>query len=161
MKYIQLKFFAFFILLSSSCYVTAQNSINAAAINPTEQSGVLQSISIGQVFSQEKTSSGISEIQGIQQPSPFEVLSIDESNPIAMTSTIFPNPTNGNVQLQLSRFDDDLSFVIHNSIGQQVRTGRIENLNTSISLHDVASGIYILNLVQANAPIKSIRIIKN
>ena len=63
---------------------------------------------------------------------------------------IYPNPTNGEIYVQLKEIDDsiDLAYKIYDPFGKCLQSGPLEN--NSISLTNLGVGIYNLELVSKN-----------
>lgn len=59
--------------------------------------------------------------------------------------TIYPNPSNGNIQVDLSKLNEggDLQFVVYNTLGIEIKKQQIiANEITSVDLSDLANGTY-------------------
>ena len=138
----------------------AQTSINAAAINSPPQNDILQTASIGQVFYLENASANTQEVQGVQQPLFIEVLSTEENNPLALETSIYPNPTNNSVHFEIKQWDSNLSYKLYDTLGKQISANTITAERTTLQMDYLSSGIYILQLLENNSPIKITRIVK-
>ncbi len=74
--------------------------------------------------------------------------------------SVFPNPTNNELTVELSqnRNLDNAIITLENSVGQTVKTQKVDGgLTTKIDLSDVSNGIYILKINGSNAK----KIVKN
>ncbi len=76
--------------------------------------------------------------------------------------TIYPNPTKGNLKINISGGDEDANYTykIFDSRGNQVLNGKITDLGeTPIPLDNQSPGVYIL-ILQTNNERKSYKIVK-
>ena len=74
--------------------------------------------------------------------------------------SVYPNPTNDDITVELSenRKLDNAIITVENSVGQTVKTQKVDGgLTPKIDLSDVSKGIYILKINGANAK----KIVKN
>ena len=159
MKHFKILIF-YLIVCGSIVSLQAQLAVNTGAIIATNANGESTEASIGQVFYQQNQNAGGIEIQGVIQPLTTEVLSVEENNPLALESTVFPNPTSNNVELRLTSYNNKLSYKVYNVLGKTVLSQPISGLQTSIPLADKASGIYILQIMEDSRPVKTVKIIK-
>lgn len=61
---------------------------------------------------------------------------------------LYPNPTNGVLQLELKTIDiPNLKLTIHNTIGQTITTQNITNYQTQIDLSNLSSGLYFIEVI--------------
>lgn len=89
-----------------------------------------------------------------------ESLSIDD-NALELGLSVFPNPTQGLINLKLANFNSSkLSYQLFNLQGQLLLSSVINNDLTRIEMYNLSEGIYLLNVNVNNKPIKSFRIIK-
>jgi len=59
---------------------------------------------------------------------------------------IFPNPTQGIIQIQLRNLMGVFDFSLTNTIGQKVLSGSLSEANTSLSISDLNNGIYFMKI---------------
>lgn len=60
--------------------------------------------------------------------------------------TIYPNPSNGNIQIDLRKLNEngDLQFVVYNTLGVEIKKQQITaNEITDVDLSDLANGTYL------------------
>ncbi len=62
------------------------------------------------------------------------------------TILIYPNPTDNQFSIEISSAKDNVSFQLYNSIGSIVRYGKLADTANSISVEDLNSGIYFLQI---------------
>ena len=68
------------------------------------------------------------------------------NNLLANTISIYPNPTNGLVNIQLNNNTGNFSYAVVNTVGQQVRQGNLEHNNTSLDLSELTNGVYFMKI---------------
>jgi hypothetical protein len=73
---------------------------------------------------------------------------------------IFPNPTSGSFNINLSSYSETTEIQIHGSTGELVMTLKVQNVNNSIDLNQMASGVYIVTIKNNNTS-KNYKLIKN
>lgn len=116
--------------------------------------------SIGQIDYQSANGSGGNVNQGVQQPYElFNVTSVNELD--EFITAVFPNPTNGIVQLTLSDLKKDLNFTVYDLSGRKILAKDISDVQTYIDLSSVASGEYLLAISSKSNTLKTIKIIKH
>lgn len=73
------------------------------------------------------------------------VLGVEEQN--FSTASVFPNPTKGNVQIQLRKSEQNVQVEIYNVSGQLLRKQKVQNTSGfEINMPD-AKGVYLLKLI--------------
>ncbi|MFN0204027.1 MAG: PCMD domain-containing protein, partial [Bacteroidia bacterium] len=75
-------------------------------------------------------------------------------NPVSTTekanatfATLFPNPASDNLTIQLAEQNTKAVFTLYNQAGQKMQVANISDLETAISLSNVAKGLYLYELV--------------
>ena len=66
----------------------------------------------------------------------------DESNGYRL----YPNPTNGGINLEVEKFAPEFSYQIFSMTGTKVNSGEVESQSTRIELHELDPGIYLFNI---------------
>jgi hypothetical protein len=123
--------------------------------------GGYASYTLGQVADQVHTSNSKVENEGVQQPYEISEQTVN-TNFVVSTYTIYPNPTNNNLLLNLEAQDfTDLNFQIVNMQGVLVKSGKITGHQTTIPMDDLVSSVYNVTIQQSNKKILSFKIIKN
>jgi hypothetical protein len=82
------------------------------------------------------------EITSIYYGSSVGINEVSQSN----LFSVFPNPTQSEVNVKL---DDKLVgsvFTIYDNIGKAVKTGKLNSVNTTIELNDLSGGIYTFSV---------------
>jgi hypothetical protein len=112
--------------------------------------------SIGEVVTSTISGNSVMVTQGFQQPNLFGIGNRKKSH---LKIQVFPNPTTDKVQVLFGKYDS-LDYLIMNSEGKMILSGRIVN-GSEISLHNLPAGQYYLNLqkgqYQSNHTITLIR----
>jgi hypothetical protein len=142
-------------------FLQAQQSVVASGGNASGIGGSV-SYSAGQVVYTTALGSGGSTAQGVQQP--FEiavVLDLEETKGITLQFTVYPNPTWGNVTLQIENYDiQNLSYTIFDLNGRIIAKDRIISNQTFISMENLASATYYIKIMKINKELKVFKIIK-
>ena len=79
---------------------------------------------------------------------PSSIASLDEKNTI---SKLYPNPSKGNINLEVVKLTDQMSYEIFSITGTTVSRGQLVNLKTSIETENFPAGVYIMNVVSAES----------
>ncbi|MBK6984779.1 MAG: T9SS type A sorting domain-containing protein [Bacteroidetes bacterium] len=75
---------------------------------------------------------------------------------------MYPNPTKDFLKLKLENYkSENLTYHLYQLDGKIIETKKIENLDVTISMEHLASGIYFLKITELNKDIKTFKIIKN
>lgn len=139
--------------------INAQQNTVAAGGTGTGTGGNVN-YSIGQIDYQSASGSGGNINQGVQQP--YEIFNISSLGEIdGFITAVFPNPTNGIVQLTLSDLKKDLNFSVYDLSGRKILAKDISDIQTYIDLSSVASGEYLLAISSKSTTLKTIKIIKH
>ena len=72
---------------------------------------------------------------------------------------IFPNPNNGEFEINYKRTNENCFYEIYNCIGQIIKSGNLENEKTFINLKNQSSGIYIIKIFEDRRPLVVKRIV--
>ncbi|MEM7085511.1 MAG: T9SS type A sorting domain-containing protein [Bacteroidota bacterium] len=138
-----------------------QNNTLASGGEATGSGGTL-SYSVGQVDYIQAEGSGGTASQGVQQPFEIFVLGVDEHPEIQLDITVFPNPTVSNVTLHIGNFTgNDLSYQLYDIHGRLLSGQSLRTNSTRIPMEDLASAVYLLQVIDTSSPIKTFKIIKN
>ena len=141
--------------------LVAQNATVASGGN-SSGSGGSSSYSIGQVFYSSTTGSNGSFSQGVQQPFEIFTLGTDEFPEIQLTMAVFPNPTTSLVILSIQNYNsEELNLQLFDINGRIIQSQKITQTETQISMENLSSAIYLLQVSGNNRPIKTFKIIKN
>jgi hypothetical protein len=120
------------------------------------------SYSIGQVFYQniENGSGFISE--GVQQPFEIWITDVYENPGINLSFTAYPNPTLNELWLKIENYNqEELKLQLLDINGKQIELVQINSSETKLLMTDHATGMYFINVLEQDIPIKNFKIIKN
>jgi len=176
------------LIFHSSLKVQAQETLSAAGGIAIGGGGSL-SYTVGQVVYTTNTGLNGSGAQGVQQTYEISVIQgieksnflktaiINKSDSSSLQATIitdaklinlkciaYPNPTNDLLTLSFEYFDSmfvNLSYLLFDINGKLIESKNVKNINTNISMRNLVSATYFLNVLQGNTSIKIFKIIKN
>ena len=161
MKQKKIKFTVLLLLCMGITLLHAQQSANAAGGDATGNNGSA-SFSVGQVAYTYVAGSSISSNQGVQQPYEFFLVGINEEKGISLSMSVFPNPTQVLVNLKIESGDfENLSFQLFDISGKLLLTQKISSALTAVPMQTLASGAYLLQVVEQQKQLKTFKIIKN
>ena len=147
--------------LSWANFTQAQESANASAGDATGSGGTA-AYSIGQVIYTTNTGSSGSLAQGVQHAYQiFPVGNVETTLNISLTA--FPNPTMGNLTLQISDFSNEkLFYQVYDVQGKQLINGQIKTKQTELNTSSLTPATYFINILnQENKKLQTFKIIKN
>jgi len=133
----------------------AQISNNASGNDLSNQFGSI-AYTIGEVFYIQKGSQFFLT-EGIQNGITI--------NPIISNSSIkvlvYPNPTSDFINFKVQNlFFNNLSFILYNDIGHELLKGAILNSNTTVSLIQLPSSVYLIKIYRNQTEMAVYKIIK-
>ena len=137
----------------------AQNNTVSAGGDASGSNGSV-SYSVGQVFYTSAEGDNGSINQGVQQAYDIGVIIGIENRSIE--ATLFPNPTVGNVQLDIADFTQNaFEMNLFDAAGKLILSQKIASSTSLISLNEYASGVYTLSILKGKEQVKSFRIVRN
>lgn len=147
----------FFTLFSAN----AQQANVTSGGNATGTGGT-SSYSVGQIAYTTITGAGGWINQGVQQPYEFFTLGNDDFPEIQLTMTVYPNPTTSLIKLNIQNYGlENLNYELFDINGRQIQKQKITSTETPIQLENLASAIYMLQVLDKNKLLKTFKIIKN
>ena len=150
-------FFALSLLSINLCI--AQTSLNAAGGDFSDD-GVTLSYSIGQVFYETNILN-----EGVQMPyNILEIIGIKDMEGIFLNIVAYPNPTRDILELKIETKDFDFKNVhyqISDIEGQRLKSDKINDFQTVISMEKYPKGVYFLEVKAKNSTVKTFKIVKN
>ncbi len=157
LKFILVVLFSLFLNVIYAQQTTGASGGNAAG------SGGSTSYSIGQTVYTTHTGTNGSVAQGVQQPYEISIVTeIKEAKDISLSFVVYPNPTTDFLKLKTDTYPNrDLNYHLYQLNGKILETKKIENIETSISMVHLSSGIYFLKITELDKDIKTFQIIKN
>ena len=151
--------FLVFMLLLTSMYTTAQETIDTTGGEATGSGGT-SSYSVGQIIYSTNTGTSGSEAQGVQQP--FEISTVLGTNEIAINLAlrVYPNPTANFLTLKVAE-TEGLTIILYDIQGKLIARKTINDTTTIINLENQSTATYFLNVIKNNKIFKIFKIIKN
>ena len=150
-----------FLLLICLPKIMAQQAIVTAGGNVTGSNGKV-SYSIGQVAYSNSIGSNGSINQGVQQPFEIFILGTDDFPEISLTMSVFPNPTTSSVNLSIQNYNSEsMTYQLFDINSRSIQSQKITQTETQISLENLESAIYLLQISDSSKLLKTFKIIKN
>jgi hypothetical protein len=87
-----------------------------------------------------------SELHGIEENDPTNPTT---GSGAEGTFTVYPNPTNGVLNVQLPQYDNPTGYLISNLMGQTMMTGNITSNNHQIDVSSLPKGMYFITVHNA------------
>ena len=109
---------------------------------------------VGQIAVQTNSDGTASISEGVQQPYEISVVGVDEYPGITLNAVLYPNPTQGNLQLVMSH--EQLQMVN----GKFLFTKQIDSETTQLDLSPYATGTYFINVCSGKNVMKSFKVVK-
>ncbi|MDG1334073.1 MAG: T9SS type A sorting domain-containing protein [Crocinitomicaceae bacterium] len=136
---------------------TQQNTVSTGG--EASGTGGTVSYSVGQIDYSNAQGTNGSINQGVQQPYEFYLLGIGSE--LTLDVSLFPNPTNEFIILQLENFTNDLKYTLSDMKGKIIATDKIETSETHIDMREYATGRYNLTIANSTTTHQTIKIIKH
>ena len=138
----------------------AQQSVVSASENASGQGGTV-SYTVGQVaFRTVDSGSGIIT-EGVQQP--YEILfmtGLEDEKSWMLSARVFPNPISDALNLNVDRQSSSLQYQLKTIKGEIIREMNITSKETMIPVADLASGVYLLTILENNNSLTTWKVIK-
>lgn len=148
-----------FVSVISLNVAQAQNNTVSAGGDASGSNGSV-SFTVGQIFYTSAEGENGSVNQGVQQAYDIGVITGVEN--VDIVANLFPNPTVGNVQLNISNFESNaFQMNLFDASGKLIFTQKIATSTSLFSLNECASGIYTLSILKDKKQVKSFRIVRN
>ncbi|MGC4040564.1 MAG: T9SS type A sorting domain-containing protein [Flavobacterium sp.] len=142
------------------CHSNAQQSVNASGATASG-SGGSASYTIGQIDYTAITAGSGSMNQGVQQPFEIYALGTDDFPSITIQAAVYPNPTVGNISLSIKDYAiDNLYIQLYDVLGKVIAKQQVTNNETLISMGNLSSGTYLLQVTEKERILKTFKIIK-
>ena len=157
MKIVVLLFFVFGITISQ-----AQQTTDAAGGDLSGVGGTI-SFSVGQIDYATNTGPNGSVAQGVQQPYEISIFTeVKEAKDISLSFLVYPNPTSDFLKLKVENYNSpNLTYTFITVNGKILEIKKMDAFEVSISLEQLAAGIYFLKVAEFNRDLKTFKIIKN
>lgn len=153
------KAFLGFVLMALLSEGFAQSNIVATGGEATGNGGSV-SFSVGQIAVQSNGDGTTSISEGVQQPYEISVSGVDNYPNITLNAVVYPNPTQGNLQLTMNNVQLNGEVRAYDANGKYLFNKKIEGETTFFDLSDYAPGTYYLNLFSGKQMLKSFKVVK-
>jgi len=147
------------IIICFSFHSYGQQVIGAAGATTTTTGGSV-SYTVGEIAIQTiETSSGTAS-EGVQQA--YEIYKVGVTE-LALGSSInvYPNPTNGQLTLNTTNLNKNLSYELYDSQGKQIHKCASFSDGHTLSITEFVNAVYYLKISSDSQPIQTFKIIKN
>ncbi len=139
----------------------AQNATVASGGNASG-SGGSSSYTVGQIAYTNAIGSNGSVNQGAQQPFEIFTLGTNDFPEIVLSMSVYPNPTTAFLNLSIPNYSsENIGYQLFDLQGKILKSDRILQQESQISLENLPSAIYLLTVSDNNKPLKTFKIIKN
>lgn len=143
---------------------SAQQSINVSGKDISGSGGTV-SYSVGQISYQTINGTNFTVSEGVQQPYEISVVTaIEEAKDINLSASIFPNPTNEYLTLEINASTTldmhSISYQLYDLIGTLLQSEKITGNQTSINMTNLISATYFLKVTESNKDVVTFKIIK-
>jgi hypothetical protein len=169
MLFVNKEIWIIILVIIGAAKVSAQEATVASGGNASGAGGSV-SYSIGQTTYSYITGTNTSASQGVQQPYEISTVTttataIKEVVGINLSCNAYPNPVTDILTLDVDgnifQNNAHVTFHLNNISGSIIDNQEVTGSKTGISMENVASGLYILQVIQNNTIIKSFKIIKH
>ena len=150
-------FFALWMMAMQT--IEAQSDVVPMGGTATGDGGTV-TYTIGQIAVQSYEESGVIISEGVQQPYEIQIIGIDNYPGITLNAVVFPNPTNGNVQLTMNNEQSEGEVKVFDMNGKLLFVKKIEGENTEIPMSELAAGTYFVNVVSEKQVLKTFKVVK-
>ena len=139
----------------------AQEAIPASGGDSTGSGGSV-SYSYGQVVYFTNTGTNGSVIEGVQQPYEISIVTgIQQARDITLFCTVYPNPANDLLTLEVEIADNEnLFYQLYEIKGKLLVSKRLIDNKTTISMANLAPAAYFLKITDNQKVVKTFKIIK-
>ncbi len=148
-------------LLAGVISLKAQRASVASGGDASGSGGNI-SYSVGEIVVSPLSGSNGTALQGVQIPYEILITEIDEPTGIDLSISVFPNPVEGELVLQIADLPiDDLRLQLMDIVGKQLLSKKIIAATTNIDMNNYAIGTYMLQVFNSSGSLKTFTIIKN
>ena len=137
----------------------AQNAVVPAGGTASGNGGSV-TYTVGQIAVQTNSDGTVSISEGVQQPYEISVVGVDDYPGITLNAVLFPNPTQGNVQLTIVNLQFEGEVKVFDSNGKFLFSKKIEGENTAFDLSPYAPATYYVNVYSGKKMLKSFKVVK-
>ena len=128
-------------------------------------SGGSVSYSVGQIAVQSNGEREFRISEGVQQPYEIQTIGIDNYPGITLNAVVYPNPTQGNLQLAirnegLGMRNEQWGVKVFDTNGKFLFSKQIEGAITQLDLSPYAMGTYYIKVCNGKDVLKSFKVVK-
>ncbi len=127
--------------------------------------GISVSYTIGQIAVQSYGEGSARIFEGVQQPYEIQTIGIDNYPGITLNAILYPNPTQGRVQLvinneQLEMVNGQWIMKVFDADGKFLFSKQIDGETTQLDLSPYATGTYYINVCSGKDVMKTFKVVK-
>lgn len=137
----------------------AQSAVLASGGDATSGSGGV-SYSIGQIAIGNISSPMASVNEGVQQPFELFAVHVDEEL-LAITISLFPNPTHSEVVIQIPDSEQHLTALFFASDGNLLQKVQLAESRTSVNVSDWSASTYLVQITNSKGNSAAYKLIKH
>ena len=150
-------------LLTMYC-LSAQSSVVPTGGTASGNGGTL-TYTVGQIAAQNNSDGTTSISEGVQQPYEIQTIGIDNYPGITLNAILYPNPTQGNLQLvmsqeQLEMVNGQWLMKVFDANGKYLLSKQIDGETTLLDLSPYATGTYYINVCSGKDVMKTFKVVK-
>ena len=156
-----MKTFKILMVMMIPMVVYGQSSVHSSWGEGTGTGGRM-TYSMGQVFVQNVTVPGVARLaEGVQHPLEVLTIGMDDVIQILEGVMLFPNPTAGELHLQIRDFVPGVfSYRLLNNLGQCIQEGGVQSSSSLLSLESVSAGTYRIEVRNTGGNRRVFQVIK-
>ena len=127
--------------------------------------GISVSYTVGQIAVQNNGEGEFRIFEGVQQPYEIQTIGIDNYPGITLNAVVYPNPTQGNLQLairneELGARNEQWDVKVFDANGKFLLSKQIEGETTQLDLSPYATGTYYINVCNEKDVMKTFKVVK-
>ena len=127
--------------------------------------GVTVSYTVGQVAVQNNGEGEFRIFEGVQLPYEIQTIGIDNYPGITLNAVVYPNPTQGNLQLairneELGARNEQWDVKVFDANSKFLFSKQIDGETTQLDLSPYATGTYYINVCSGKDVMKTFKVVK-
>lgn len=157
------------LLLATLCAFAILTAQAQSAIVPTggtaSGNGGTVTYTVGQIATQTNSDGTTSISEGVQQPYEISVVGVDNYPNITLNAVLYPNPTQGNLQLvmnngQFAMNNGKWQIKMFDTNGKYLLSKKIDSETTEFDISSYAPGTYYVNVYRETEMMKTFKVVK-
>lgn len=149
----------FLLAISFSVSAFSQQTISAGGGDGAGPGGSF-SFTVGQIDYLPFQSTTHKIFPGVQQPFEIQTVLGTEVMDVNLEMKVYPNPTTDILNLTVKNRRASMEYALFDSSGKMIKRQDIRNEITEITMRELSTSIYILQVSENGTPLKSFKIIK-